>query len=72
MTDDVGANMRRALDELWEYGQQAVADNGGEPVIIMDWRAPGVEPGQYDDLIAEAFARLREPEDRGPDDAGPR
>lgn len=71
--DDVGARFGRALEELWEYGQQVVADNGGEPEVIIDWRAPGVEPGEHDELIAEALAALRrEPEDRGPDRAGPR
>lgn len=72
--DDVGALFAGALDELWEYGQRAVEDAAGEPVVVEEWYAPGVEPGQYDELMAEALARLRRgegPEAPGPAGAGP-
>lgn len=72
-THDVGAQLRAALEELFERGEQAVIDAGGEPVTLLEWRAPGVAPGEHDELIADALAAVREgPEDRGPAGAGPR
>lgn len=75
VVDDVGAQMQRALDELWEWGQQAVADNGGEPKTWHVYTAPDVtetEEVEIAEAIGELDAVRYGPEDRGPADAGPR
>lgn len=60
-TDDIGDLMGQALQDLWDFTQDtATVDVDGESVVVLEWRAPGVEPGEHDELIAEALAALRD------------